>query len=653
MRIAHATLLLLPALSACSLGGTPQTIGSLPPPTADTTTADAPLKADPDRAIASYRAYLRDAPPGERRTEAQRRLADLTLERAADEDAASGGGDGPVVPTEVITLYRRLLRENPDGPDSDRIRYQLARALEYNGKREAAVAVLDALVTDNPDSPHYAEAQFRRAEALFSNGKFRSAEAAYTKVAALGPGTGYYDQALYKQGWSRFRQHHLNEAVTAFLELYALETDNGRLSEDALSSARQQRLADTLRAVSLAFAYQSGAASAKDYFQRHGNVPFEDRVYARLGRHYLHEEAWSAAAATYNTFAAEHPLHERAPLFRVKGIDAWSQGGFPGQVLKAKEAFARDYGIPSAFWEKHEPGKHPKVVAALKDTTAELARHYHAAAQDGGDAEDYRQAAAWYRRYIEAFPDDARTPGLNFLLAELLFETKRYAQATVEYEHTAYGYGDNPRAAEAGYAAILAYQRQAERLEAEELDAWHRQQTDSELRFADAFPDHPQAPQVLARAAKSLYERGDRRGAAKAADRFLQRYPDSGAELRRSAFLVAGHSRFELGEYAKAESAYTDALPLTPEAEQAPVKERLAASIYKQGEALREQGKLRAAVKDFLRLGRVVPDADMRPTAEYDAAAALLKLEAWDEAIPVLEGFRRRYPDNELTPEIT
>jgi outer membrane protein assembly factor BamD (BamD/ComL family) len=83
------------------------------------------------------------------------------------------------------------------------------------------------------------------------------------------------------------------------------------------------------------------------------------------------------------------------------------------------------------------------------------------------------------------------------------------------------------------------------------------------------------------------------------------------------------------------------------------IKDRIASSIYKQGEQARDAGNLDTAVTHFRRLGQAVPDSSIRATAEYDAAAALINLEAWDQASEVLENFRRDYPDSEFADDVT
>ncbi len=72
--------------------------------------------------------------------------------------------------------------------------------------------------------------------------------------------------------------------------------------------------------------------------------------------------------------------------------------------------------------------------------------------------------------------------------------------------------------------------------------------------------------------------------------------------------------------------------------------ERLAASIYKQGEQKSKAGDSAAAVDDFLRVASLAPTSKVRANADFDAAALLIKEKQWDRAIPVLEGFRRNFP---------
>ena len=287
-------------------------------------------------------------------------------------------------------------------------------------------------------------------------------------------------------------------------------------------------------------------------------------------------------------------------------------------------------------------------------TLGELARHFHAIAQKSHADADYRRAVSWYRDYLRNFPAGAESPEIHYLLAEALFENGRYREAALAYERTAYDYPDHEYGARAAHAALLAYRRHAQRLQGEARRLWERQALASSLRFADRYPGHPQAPAALARAAEDYFALGEPEPATEAARRLLAMSPAPAAPLRLSAWLVLGHSAFDRTDFTAAEQAYRQALALMPgDDEKRPATvDRLASSIYKQGEALRAAGDLAGAARQFLRVARAAPRSAIRATAEYDAAAAYIALKQWPRAIQVLEAFRRDHPHHPLQSEI-
>ena len=135
----------------------------------------------------------------------------------------------------------------------------------------------------------------------------------------------------------------------------------------------------------------------------------------------------------------------------------------------------------------------------------------------------------------------------------------------------------------------------------------------------------------------------------------LENYPNAELPLRRSAWLIVAHGSFDLTNYQDAEQGYTQVLALSAkgDASRVPITENLAASIYKQGEQARKLEDYKLASEHFLRVGQVTPDANLRPTADYDAAAALISLKEWKRAAEVLKTFRQKFSKHELLPEVT
>ncbi|MBV8342787.1 MAG: tetratricopeptide repeat protein, partial [Gammaproteobacteria bacterium] len=135
----------------------------------------------------------------------------------------------------------------------------------------------------------------------------------------------------------------------------------------------------------------------------------------------------------------------------------------------------------------------------------------------------------------------------------------------------------------------------------------------------------------------------------------LARQPPVDPAKQRSAWTIIGQSYFDQGQYAKAEPAYLQARQLAgaDEKMRSDLTERLAASVYKQGEAKQKAGDAAGAVEDYLRVERVAPESKIRPNAQYDAAAQLITLKQWDRAIVVLESFRRTFPQSPLQRDVT
>jgi TolA-binding protein len=537
------------------------------------------------------------------------------------------------------------------------VMYQLARAYEQNGQPEASLATLARLVQDHPESGYAQEAHFRRGEILFVQKDYRAAEQAYGFVIDARDASPFYRLSLYKSGWCFFKQGLFSEALDSFLALLDLELHATAGSVDRLAKlpvARRELVADTLRVTSLSFAYDNGADSIAAFFDTRNAREYEDLLYENLGLLYLQQERYTDAARTFQSFVELHPAHRQAPHFQMRVIETYEQGRFPTLVLQAKEDFVERYQLQGDFWKHHDVQDSGQVLDALKVTMTDLSRHYHAEAQSTRRQEDYIQAIHWYRTFLGSFSDTAEAPQMNFLLAELLFESGNFQAATQEYVHTAYDYGKHTRAAEAGHAAVLAYARAEETLSGAARAGWHRQAIEHALRFSTGFPQHPEALAVRTRTAEQLLAIGDLKRAIVVAQGVTSA-PAATPDQHRIAWTIESHASFDLGDYLQAEHACQQALSLTPgdSSEKYETTELLAAAIYKQGETAMAAGDTAAAVTHFARVREAAPSASIVATAEYDAAAALLQQQAWKQASVILERLRRDYPQDARQAEIT
>jgi len=657
---------------------------------------DTAVEASRAAAIEAYRKFLEAAPGDRLRPEAMRRLGDLEIENAREGVAESSGSKEY---RGAIKAYEDLLAAYPAYPGADRVLYQLAQAYDQTGDLPRSLATLDRLVAQYPRSSYHDEAEFRRGELLFTLRRYPEAEQAYAAVIRKGdaqpgpavpetptgrieimtgaPGEGpdeeqssatpgrkpeastFYERALYMHGWSLFKQARLEEAVPSFaavLDRKLVGRDNGAALEEipGLTRAERELTEDTFRVLSLSLANLQGADTIPKYFSTPPRRQYQFRVYQQLAELYFKQDRVADAANVLNAFARRYPTNPQSPLMQSRVIQAYQQAGFAALALEAKKEFVLRYGIDSEFRRVNGDLAYARVSPYVKTHVEELARHYHATAQKSKKSDDYREAARWYRLYVESFPTDPRAPALNFLLAESLFEDRRFSAAATEYERTAYEYPRHEKSADAGYAALLAYAQQEKQAKGEDLRLVRGKSVESALKFAEANPKDARAAGVLTDAAEKLYAGNDPTSAAIMARRVLAMQPPAAPELRRTAFTVTGHVDFQQGAFDRAEREYREALALTPKnsPSRAALTDRLAAAVYKQGEQARAAGQMREAADHFLRVGRLAPDSPIRANAQYDAAAAMISLKDWAGAATVLEGFRREYPRHPLQAEV-
>jgi len=620
---------------------------------------DTKLDANASKAMENYRRFLElQKTDPQLRAEAMRRLGDLNLDAGEVERMEKEVTAIDMQGAEAIRLYSTLLKAYPNYGRNDQVLYQLARAYETTGQPEQALATLDRIVQKYPQSPQLDEVQFRRGELLFSAKRYADAERAYAIVTRF-PNSAFYEQSLYKHGWSLFKQSMTEESLPSFGGVLDRKLGPGRTGKavriEDLKRADRELVEDTLRVMSITFSYTDGSAGLDQYMSKHGERPYSYLLYERLGDLYVDKQRFQDAATTYRAYVARDPNTDEAPNLAMKAIDAYGKGGFSQLVLDGKHEFVERYNFSSPFWQNRTRAQYPKVVQELKVNLTDVAVYFHSTAQKSKKTEDFLEAAKWYRDYLKSFPDDPDSAARNYSLAEALFEGHEYGQAADEYEKTAYNYPRNAKSAESAHASLVSFQKAEDGLTGQAKMDLHKRATEAGVKFAQTFPEHPESGGVLTRAAEDIFAAKDLPRAITVSEAVLAKQPPVDVPKQRIAWTIIAQSHFDQNEFDKAEPAFIKARELVGNDDKMrdDLTERLAASVYKQGEAKKKSGDDAGAVEDFLRVARVAPTSKIRSTSQYDAAAELITLKQWDRAIGVLEAFRRDYPKSDLGRDVT
>jgi tetratricopeptide (TPR) repeat protein len=608
-------------------------------------------------------AARRPATPGESDLAFEERATQreelLTASESFDSTLPLGDEPIPAGPREAIQTYQEILEKYPHYERNDQVLYQMSRAWDEMGQPDEAMAVMDRLVAEYPYSRFVDEVHFRRGEYYFVRKKYLAAEEAYAAVIGMGSTSSYYELALYKQGWALYKQDMYDEALHRYIAMLDHRHSIGFDFDAVYEEDDEHRIADTFRVISLSFSNLGGPEVIDEYFSEHGQRSYADKIYGNLGEFYFTKLRYDDAAQVYKSFIDLNPYHTVSPHFSMRIVEIYGDADFPQLVVEAKKEFATRYAIDAEYWSLHSFEESIEVVGFLKTNLTDLANYYHALYQEPALVEEqpqsFTEASRWYRQFLGTFPADEESPQVNYQLADLLLENGNFGEAAVEYERTAYDYVDHEQAAAAGYAAVYAYREDLESATGARKYDVRQATVASSLRFAETFPGHEEAPKVLGAAADDLYEMEDFPLAIDSARKLIERYPQTDKELLRSAWAVVAHSSIDIAEYVDAEHAYSKLLALTPDDDEGrpAVIDGLAASIYKQAEQANLLEDYRTAAEHFLRIKDLAPTSNIRSVAEYDAAAALMKLSDWAMASGVLEEFRTSHPDHELSAEAT
>lgn len=626
----------------------------------------------------------------------QYRLADLEVLLAEQRQEA---GTKPVDKGYydlAIGQFEQLLDQHPENKDNAEILYQLAKSYDLQGQVEESLIVIDRLLLEYPDSPYGAELSFRKGEILYNDGQYSEAIGGYNKVLTVGEQSDYFMTAAYMSGWSHFKLEQYKQAQLAFTKLLDQKLPNSVIDQQMLRQLRAEQqlellpagekriVNDSIRIMSLLFSYEAAEKSLQAFYQEIGERHYENLVYEQLGQQFLNEDRYRDSALVYRAFTETHPDNNQAPFFAVKQIDAYILGDFPTLVLPAKQEFVEQYGINGPYWNDWGQLIQDDVKPFLREYIQELAQFEHskaqllakAAAQPEQDisaetkegeqlksrAENrqnslfaFSQAADYYRQFLETFPYDELAPQITFNLADSLYDGENYIDAIEAYESFAYQYIKEPRAAEAGYAAILAFRElQKSLVDGADKIKWRDLQLASQHKFVQQFADDERADDVLYDTMQQLFALERYRDAMEDARTLLEWQPQVDEERILAGNLVIAHSQFALEQYADAELSYEALLVSIPidDPKHSEMLELLAASIYKQAEANLAKQYLARAVEDFLRVIAKAPSSSARITAQYDAATYLLELKDWQQAANLLEDFRIRFESDPLTATI-
>ncbi len=630
------------------------TIGQLKPAYIDFSYRAAPRVAITE-IVQRYVRLLRSTRDPAVRLKALERLASLqSLFGKVVEEAVARENLGAI----AVETYEDHLRTFKDSANTDWLLYDLARAYDGAGRTNESRGALERLVKNYPRSELAAESWFRIGEIAFGQGDYAAAETAFRKTLAERGSQPFVANAEYMLGWALFKRSRLPEATDAFVVVLT------RLQKQAEQNVRTELRDDVLRTLGVLAEYQKGAATLHAALERNRAENLAPLVYRSYYAFLLTRERYQDAAAVVDHFIASYPQSPGRVAFHQFRIDAFEQGGLPSLAWEEKERVVSQVSPGTVYWNQQAEEGRTAVREFLYRNLDQLGRKYYATAPLSAEPRrDWKVAASYFERYVEMFPADARTAEVLLLLAESRLKQGDWQAAIPAFEKAAYEFPAYPERAAAAYAALSSYPADLDWATQSDL---RRTRVAAYERFADTFAQDPRAAAVLLAAASEHHTLEDFEAAVKAAGSLSKAFDTAPAQAavagaqqltsaqRMQTWEILGHAHFKLQDYALAEGSYARALKELPErsGERSALTENLAASIYRQGEILQQQGRLAEAKQEYLRVLTVAPDTAVARTAHYDAAMRAIDLAEWTLAVELLSSYRQKYPLEAAAAEV-
>jgi len=575
----------------------------------------------------------------------------------------------------VLDSYDKIIDSGVFYQRMDELLYQTAKATKFVGNDKESVKRLKLLVGLYPRSNLVDESMFRMAESYFEMEEFAKAEGEYKKILAFSTDKTFHQQARFKLGWSVFRLERFKEAGQFALNvLDDFPGLKGLSSIEQLDVVKQDLVDDTLRLLSILFSKQQGAKSIETLLADAEHKHYAYLLYDSLFHFYLKQDRFQDAAVVALAYTEYYPTAFNAYKMATNAIDSYKHADFEIQTWETKEIFVKRFGVESAYWATLNDSERAVVRPLVVENLNELAHLYFIrmqaafdvqgkialSAQSSGQSKDesaliktetsyqaYGQLAADYYLQLAS----ARKQGVNngqnlYLAAEALFKIGKYQKAINTYERAAYESPGHASAVKAGYAAILTYDNLAKTNKNSKAltPSLKVSRQESILRFAKYFPQTKYTPSLLNELANELYAEKQYILAETTSQRAVS-MKGAAANIVYSSWLVNAHSNFELKQFSKSEYAYQQLLTLKPEKDRDILRERLAASVYKQAE---NTDVMHRSAELYLKVVDLVPEASIVPQSLFDASTLFLQLKKWQQAIATLNVFQERFPQHKL-----
>lgn len=335
----------------------------------------------------------------------------------------------------AIQLYDWFLKDFPGDSKVPQALFFLGFNHFELGQLEKGATYYEKLIKKHPRSAFVGEAQFSLAEYYFENEKW---VLAYNRYAPLIKNKNHRlnTYSVYKGAWCLYRIGKFEQALK-YLE--SIIRDSQKASGEELASKRvvnKEKLEnEALRDLVVFYAADKRAEDAPRYFQEVTGLSNVTSYIEKLAYYYVDKGNSDSARMSFKYLIEQGPNQPQAFEYQYQIVQNYFYAKNSGRFRDELYSWVKDYGTDSS-WYKTNKNNVELIQKSdrLRETTM---RNYilqqHQTAQNSRAPFSQQSAIEGYKIYIQEFSNSAQIADMHFYYGELLYDMKKYDEATNQY----------------------------------------------------------------------------------------------------------------------------------------------------------------------------------------------------------------------------
>lgn len=334
----------------------------------------------------------------------------------------------------AIQLYDWFLRDFPKDDKIDQALFFLGYNNYEIGNLKKGTEYYQRLTKEFPRSPYVTEANFALAEYFFENEKWADAKKAYAEVLKRRRHR-LYTFSLYKTAWCEFRMGDSTRALKTMETLVRQAKSASEEESEGRKAVNKNRLeSEGLRDIVLFYAEAGKAEQAPQYFRSIAGQDYRSYL-ERLAYYYGDKGNLVGARSVFTHLIQDEPTNAKAFDFKYQVVKLYSTARRSREFRDELFSWVRDFGVAGAWYQANQ-GNSELVQNAvrLRETTLKnYVLQQHQTAQNSRAPFSQGLAVEGYRLYLGEFKDSAAYADMQFYFGELLYDMKRYDEASQQY----------------------------------------------------------------------------------------------------------------------------------------------------------------------------------------------------------------------------